>query len=124
MQPLEGSKAKATTEVRFFISSMPSGQLTPTQKLNLVRLHWGIENGHHWALDVALQEDDVQPCQSSRSALEVVAWLRAIAFNLISAWRAQRSTGQKVPLSWERSMQLLRDAIINPAAERYLATLA
>lgn len=124
VEPLEGSKAKATAEVRFFISSMASGQLTPTQKLNLVRLHWGIENGHHWALDVALQEDDVQPCQSSRSALEVVAWLRAIAFNLISAWRAQRSTGKKMPLSWDRSMQLLRDAIIHPAAERYLATLA
>lgn len=123
-EPLEGTCASPSAEVRFFISSMPSTLLTPTQKLTLVRLHWGIENGHHWTLDVALKEDAVQPCQASRTALEVVGWLRTIAFNLISAWRAQRSSARRPRLSWNRAMQLLRDAILHPSAERYLSTLA
>jgi predicted transposase YbfD/YdcC len=121
--PDQGTCAKETTEVRYFISSMPAGMLNPTQKLGLVRLHWGIENGHHWTLDVPMQEDAVQPCQASRSALEVVAWLRVIAFNLISAWRTRRSSVPKLRISWRRAMEQLRDAILHPSAERYLATL-
>ena len=34
---------------------------TAEEKLNLVRLHWGIENGHQWALDVALDETTGSP---------------------------------------------------------------
>ena len=41
-------------DVRYFLSSMPPTLLSPTQQLDLVRLHWGIENGHNWTMDVAL----------------------------------------------------------------------
>lgn len=123
-QPVPGSTAKPTTETRYFISSMPSSMLTPSEKLKLVRLHWGIENGHHWTLDVPMEEDEVQPCQASRAAIEVVAWLRVIAFNLISVWRAGSSTNASVKMSWARAMEQLRDALIHPAAESYLATLS
>jgi len=37
-----------TSEVRFFVSSLPPRRLSPSQKLQLVRLHWGIENNRHW----------------------------------------------------------------------------
>lgn len=119
-EPEKGSSAKPTSQTRYFISSMPSDFLSPSQKLTLVRLHWGIENGHHWTLDVPMEEDDVQPCQASRKAIEVVAWLRVLAFNLISAWRAQRPT----PISWERAMELLRDTVVHLATDRVFATLA
>lgn len=103
---------KTTEEVRYFISSMPSGMLTPSEKLTLVRLHWGIENGHHWALDVALEEDDVQPVQRGRDAIEVIAWLRVLGYNLVAMWRAQGPRKDGRPLSWARVMENLRDALV------------
>jgi hypothetical protein len=115
---------KLTSEdVRYFLSSIPPTLLTPAQQLLLVRLHWGIENGHNWTMDVALTEDDVQPCQKSREAIEVVAWLRVVGCNLLAAWRAQAGTKDKLPLSWERCMELLRDAFVFSSAGVLRATL-
>jgi hypothetical protein len=56
-QVTDGLGVLPAEEVRFFVSSLPARSLSPTQKLDLVRLHWGIENGRHWPLDVAFQED-------------------------------------------------------------------
>ena len=56
---LNGATVAVSDEVRYFVSSIPPTLLTPTQQLDLVRLHWGIENGHNWTMDVALSEDDV-----------------------------------------------------------------
>lgn len=104
---------RSTFEVRYFTSSMPSQMLSPTEKLALVRLHWGIENGHHWALDVALEEDDRQPVQASRDSIEVVAWLRVLAYNLIALWRARAPLKDGRRMSWARAMELLRDALLH-----------
>lgn len=111
-----------STETRYFVSSLPLERLTPTQKLSLVRLHWGVENGHHWTADVALEEDDVQPCQASRASVEVVAWLRVLAYNLLATWRARQPLKDKLPISWARAMEQLRDAYVFDTPER-LATL-
>ena len=104
-------------ETRYFLSSMASKLLSPTEKLQLVRLHWGIENGHNWTLDVALAEDDVQPCQASKEAIEVVAWLRVLAYNLLSAWRAHAPKKDGKPMPWRRTMEQLRDALVAPFVE-------
>lgn len=111
-------------DVRYFLSAIPPTLLSPTQQLALVRLHWGIENGHNWTMDVALTEDDVQPCQKSREAIEVVAWLRVLGCNLLSAWRAQAGKKDNHPLPWERCMELLRDAFVFCSEGVLRATLA
>lgn len=103
---------RSSLEVRYFISSMPTDMLSAKEKLSLVRLHWGIENGHHWALDVALEEDDRQPVQTSRAAIEVTAWLRVLAYNLLATWRAKGSRKDRRPMSWGRAKELLRDALV------------
>lgn len=114
---------KLTAEdVRYFLSSVPPTLLSPTQQLALVRLHWGIENGHNWAMDVALTEDDVQPCQKSRDAIEVIAWLRVLGLNLLSAWRSQAGKKDRLPIPWERCMEQLRDALIFFSTEGTLRT--
>ena len=110
-QTFTGEKL-AIEEVRYFISSIPPTLLTPTQQLALVRLHWGIENGHHWTMDVALTEDDVQPCQKDAKAIEVVAWLRVLGYNLLAAWRARADKKDQLPMPWARCMELLRDAFV------------
>jgi len=121
---LYGASAPASDEVRYFVSSIPSTLLSPTQQLELVRLHWGIENGHNWTMDVALTEDDVQPCQLTREAIEVVGWLRILGYNLLSAWRAQAPSKDRQPLSWSRCMELLRDAFILLSPQNQSATIA
>lgn len=100
-------------KVRYFVSSIPPGLLKPSEKLGLVRLHWGIENAHNWTMDVALEEDDRQPCQLTRDAIEVVGWLRIIGYNILSAWRERLPTkdGSRRQ-SWARCIELLRDCYL------------
>lgn len=43
-----------TTETRYYISSLPANA---QQQLQASRDHWGIENGLHWVLDIAFNED-------------------------------------------------------------------
>lgn len=121
-QTLTGDKLVAE-EVRYFLSGVPPTLLPPAQQLALVRLHWGIENGHNWTMDVALTEDDVQPCQKSREAIEVVAWLRVLGCNLLSAWRAQAGKKDTRLLPWTRCMELLRDAFVFCTEGVFHATL-
>jgi len=110
--PFNRAGLPATTEDRYFLSSIPPGLLTPHEQLGLVRLHWGIENGLHWTLDAMLHEDDRQPCQASSVAIEVVAWLRVIGYNLLAVWRFRAPRANKQSLSWHRAMEWLRDALV------------
>jgi len=44
---------KTTREVQFYLTSLESD----ARKLGqAIRLHWGIENGLHWTLDVTLKK--------------------------------------------------------------------
>lgn len=45
---------KTTTEVRFYISSLPSNARRHAQ---VIRSHWSVENSLHWVLDVTFNED-------------------------------------------------------------------
>ena len=115
---------KATAEVRFFITSLPSHKLTRAEKLALVRLHWGIENNRHWTLDVAFEEDDRQPCQLSRRSVEVVCWLRALAYNVVASLRSAAAEKDRRPQPWRRTMEMLRDLLIFAPPEELAAHLA
>jgi len=45
---------KTTTDVRFYISSLPSNAVRHAQ---VIRSHWSVENSLHWVLDVTFNED-------------------------------------------------------------------
>ena len=69
---------KLNVERRYFISSL-SGQAKPFSQA--IRMHWGIENGLHWCLDVAFNED---ACRVRKDyAPENFAVIRHIALNLL-----------------------------------------
>jgi len=99
-------------EQRHFVTSIPTGTLTRDEELALVRLHWSIENGCHWTMDVVLGEDDAQPCQACRASIETVSWLRLIGYNAVSAWRQQSPRKDGNPIAWARAMETLRDALL------------
>jgi predicted transposase YbfD/YdcC len=69
---------KASDEVRYFISSLPA---KVKRLAGAVRQHWGIENGLHWVLDVAFNEDRMR--QRDRNGIENLALLNRLAVSLL-----------------------------------------
>jgi predicted transposase YbfD/YdcC len=67
-----------TTEVRFFISSLPLGV---KQFAKAIRNHWGIENTCHWSLDVTYREDESRI--RDVHARENFAWLNRFTLSLL-----------------------------------------
>jgi predicted transposase YbfD/YdcC len=122
-ESVEIATGRVTLEVRYFVSSLPATQLSPTDKLGLVRMHWGIENGLHWTLDARLKADDHQPCQLSARSLEVTCWLRALAYNILAARRGPKHEKSERP-AWSRVMVKLRDLLVHETLEEPLAHLA
>jgi hypothetical protein len=111
-------------EWRYFVTSLSTVDLSFKHLLRLVRLHWGIENKHHWTLDCVLVEDERQPCLHSAQALQVTAWLRTLAYNILSAWRAALPLKDGLPVSWQRAFETLRDAFVLGRTEALLPTWA
>jgi predicted transposase YbfD/YdcC len=69
---------KCSDEVRYFISSLPA---KVKRLARAVRQHWGIENGLHWVLDVAFNEDRLR--LRDRNAIENLALLNRLAVSLL-----------------------------------------
>ena len=65
--------------IRYYISS---SELTPEKLASSVRDHWQVENGLHWKLDCAMNEDD---CKIRRdNAAEILVRFRHIAVNFLN----------------------------------------
>jgi predicted transposase YbfD/YdcC len=75
---VEHATGKASDEVRYFISSLPA---KARRLAGAVRQHWGIENGLHWVLDVAFDEDRMR--QRDRNGAENLALLNRLAVSLL-----------------------------------------
>jgi hypothetical protein len=120
---LKGNQPYLHDFARDFLTSIPTGALTCDEELALVRLHWGIENGCHWTLDVVLGEDDGHPCQASRASIETVSWLRLIGYNALSAWRTLAPRKDGKPLAWARAAETLRDALLVAQVTEFTAAV-
>ena len=48
---------KVSSEVAYFVTSLPVAKAGPDRLLGLVRAHWGIENRLHHVRDVSMDED-------------------------------------------------------------------
>jgi predicted transposase YbfD/YdcC len=80
---------KRTTEVRYYISSLPGEQNEDAARSGgAVRGHWGIENCLHWVLDVSFREDDCRVRMGH--APENLATLRHLALNLLQQEKSAR----------------------------------
>jgi predicted transposase YbfD/YdcC len=75
---VDNTTGKATDEVRYFITSLPA---RAKRLAGAVRQHWGIENGLHWVLDVAFNEDRMR--QRDRNGIENLALLNRLAVSLL-----------------------------------------
>jgi predicted transposase YbfD/YdcC len=77
-ESVDHASGKVTDEVRYFISSLPA---RARRLARAVRQHWGIENGLHWVLDVAFNEDRMR--QRDRNGIENLALLNRLAVSLL-----------------------------------------
>jgi predicted transposase YbfD/YdcC len=75
---LDRTTGKTSDEVRYYLSSLPA---RARRLANAVRQHWGIENGLHWVLDVAFQEDRLR--LRDRNAIENIALYNRLAVSLL-----------------------------------------
>jgi len=75
---VDHATGKASDDVRYFISSLPA---KVKRLARAVRQHWGIENGLHWVLDVAFNEDRMR--QRDRNGIENLALLNRLAVSLL-----------------------------------------
>jgi len=74
-------KNHITEETRYFISSLDA--TNPHYLGQVIRAHWGVENGLHWVLDYAFDEDS-QRMRRGNSAANM-AIIRHLTLNLLKA---------------------------------------
>src|SRR5262249_48051461 len=93
-------------ETAYYISSSTAAAAVLARG---IRLHWGIENGCHWVLDVVFGEDR---CRSHRGhAAENLAWLRQMVLSLLGQQRGKasyRTTLFELALDDNYRLKLLR----------------
>jgi len=91
-----------TCEVAHYISSRRGG----AEELGgAARLHWGIENGLHWVLDVIFREDDCR--LKDRTAAENLAVLRRVAASLFRQDNSKGSvSGKQLRAAWDDDFRL------------------
>lgn len=96
-------------ENRYYVSSLAAASLSAEHWLQLIRRYWGVENGPHFTLDVALREDDHPWIEADPRGTLVLVLLRRIAYNLLTLFRGvtlrdelSRITPWKNVLSWFR----------------------
>ncbi len=76
-QTTEKPNGDVEVENRYFVTSLPWERLTGQQILRLVRLHWGVENGCPWTMDMVLGKDTRSWCTKGKKgkALRMLSWM-------------------------------------------------
>lgn len=101
---LEGNSSSHT---RYFLTSLP---LDAERALRAARFHWGIENGLHWVLDVAFDEDRSRAHLQNAQASWVA--LRHLAMNVLKRDKTVRAgvEAKRLRAGWDRRylLKLLR----------------
>lgn len=100
---------EACVETHYFISSLPNDA-----KLILKhrRLHWGVENGLHWHLDVNFNEDNDRKRMNSAQNYSV---LTKMALTILKLQKSKVSMNRaRMMLGWsdDAMEQIIRDAIL------------
>ena len=88
-QDLGDLTGKVTVERRYFVTS--HGGLDAAFLAEAVRSHWGVENGLHWCLDVAMNEDQCRLRVGHGAAN--FSRLRRVALNKLKRLELRRPSG-------------------------------
>jgi predicted transposase YbfD/YdcC len=93
-QDLGDTSGKVTTERRYYISSHTG---TDAKRMAQgIRQHWGVENGLHWCLDMAMREDESR--LRVEHGAENFSRLRRIALNKLKRWQPRKPNGKPLKI--------------------------
>lgn len=93
------SEKGSEEETRIFVTSLDVNDVTADEALRLVRMHWLIENGPNWTMDVKLLEDTRGACMTGHGAV-VTSWIRILGYNIVSIVRSQVTPTLASLVSW------------------------
>ena len=100
---------EVTTENRYYITSIPSSDISSRQCLTAVRAHWGIENNANWTFDCQFGEDDFP---LTTRAMSLVASMRILAYNCITRFKYRKlRKRENKELSWKRLFECFKFAL-------------
>jgi hypothetical protein len=103
-------KGETKIEERYFLTNLPPGPTQGNVPLQMVRAHWGIENGNNWTMDMIWNEDD---CPWVSGALEVVSWLRLLAMNVVMRLRTRHlRSARNRNRPWKDLLKYIEDVIV------------
>ena len=105
---------KTSTERRYFIASLPC--VSGEQFARLVRNHWSIENGQHWTLDMAFNED--QSRIRKEHGDQNLAVLRRIALGLLRRDKSVKLGAKNKRLKAGRNRNYLLRVLLSPTAAK------
>jgi len=113
-QRVETPAGGVTWEDRFFLTNLAWDRLSARACMWAIRLHWGIENGPNWTLDMQWKEDQRAWVRQGRG-LEVLGLLRSLAYNIVRLLRerALRSAANR-GMAWRRLFEIIRMALTTP----------
>ncbi len=112
-QITQDDKGKVERENRYFLTNLPWGRFSDEQCLLVVRSHWRIENDCFETLDLQWSEDSVPWCSKGK-AIEVLSWLRLMAYNLLQQARRKHlrrrlpDGSHESPPAWQRLFDWVR----------------
>ncbi len=105
------------SEARMYVASLAPTRLSPSQWLQLVRCHWGVENNNHHTFDTAFAEDDRPWIVADADGMLAVLLLRRIAYTLLALFRAASRTDEGRAMRWGALLDWTRDTLVAATAE-------
>jgi len=84
-------KDRTSTEIAYYVTSLPLAEAGPDRLLAIARDHWSIDNKLHWRRDVSMNEDR---CRVRSGARPLVS-IRNLALALL------KNSGQSIPATRE-----------------------
>lgn len=88
---------KTETETRFYISSLPADA---ARQGEAIRAHWGVENSHHWVMDMVFRDDECRIRTANAPAN--FATIKHMAANLLRRGAGKQSLRVKRRLAaWD-----------------------
>jgi predicted transposase YbfD/YdcC len=78
-----------------------SKRMPPRRVMEIVRMHWSVENSLHWKLDVVFHEDDAR--SRKNHAPKNLSFIRRMALDILNAHPDNRSVARKMKLAaWSK----------------------
>jgi len=105
---------ESSTERRYFIASLPADR--GERFADLIRSHWSIENGQHWSLDVAFNEDQSRVRKDHGD--QNLAALRRIALGLLRRDKSVKLGAKNKRLKACRNTDYLLKVLLSPASDK------